>query len=45
MTCGATMRSEQVKGHTHYCTGTHDSGDHKCADPACRRWFFQEERD
>lgn len=41
--CNATMVSKLVPGHTHECSGKHDSGDHMCRHPECRRYFWENE--
>lgn len=40
MTCTATMASVILPGHVHSCSGAHLTGDHKCSDTDCRRWFY-----
>lgn len=37
--CAATLVSQAVPGHTHTCVRDHESGNHMCSDPSCRRWF------
>jgi hypothetical protein len=39
--CGETMQSMQDPDHIHTCGGEHDSDDHKCTDPDCRRYFWK----
>lgn len=39
--CTATMQGMSDPSHTHICSGTHDAGDHLCADPKCRRYFYR----
>lgn len=43
-TCGARMVAMFNPDHTHVCSGSHDAGDHLCADPKCRRYFWAKEK-